>query len=180
MTQPGPTVLDQFLPLISDALFVSSAEEDWALAEWVTLRLTAEGYRVWCARFPVLGGEVYPRHVDTVVARGCFCVIQVLSAAALVSPGVIERRAEAMAIARERNRESLILLDVDGLSSSTLDWASPNLSIISFQERWETGFDRLRSRLTSLKAPRPLPDGPRVAAEARRLMASRRSWHTVL
>lgn len=133
---------------LSDALFVSSAEEDWALAEWVTLRLTAEGYRVWCARFPVLGGEVYPRHVDAVLARDCFCVIQVLSAAALVSPRIIDRRAEAMAI--------------------------------SFQERWETGYDRLRSMLTSLKTPRPLPDGPRVAAEARRLMASRRSWHTVL
>jgi len=31
-----------------DHLFISYATEDGALAEWLTLKLTAAGYRVWC------------------------------------------------------------------------------------------------------------------------------------
>src|SRR5438093_12082818 len=45
---------------VRDHLFISYATEDWPLAEWLTRRLTAEGYRVWCDRFKLLGGESYP------------------------------------------------------------------------------------------------------------------------
>src|SRR5207244_4953089 len=38
-------------------LFVSYATEDWSFVEWLVLRLTAEGYNVWCDRIKLLGGE---------------------------------------------------------------------------------------------------------------------------
>src|SRR5437660_515138 len=38
-------------------LFISYATEDAALAQWLTLKLTAAGYRVWCDRVKLLGGE---------------------------------------------------------------------------------------------------------------------------
>ena len=40
-----------------DHLFISYATEDFVLAEWLTRKLTALGYRVWCDRFELLGGE---------------------------------------------------------------------------------------------------------------------------
>lgn len=40
-----------------DHLFISYAKADAAIARWLTLKLTAEGYRVWCDKFKLLGGE---------------------------------------------------------------------------------------------------------------------------
>ena len=51
-------------------LFISYAWEDGALAEWLTLKLTAEGYRVWCDRFKILGGERWPEDIDDAGAMG--------------------------------------------------------------------------------------------------------------
>ncbi len=44
-----------------DHLFISYVTEDAALAEWLTLKLTPAGYRVWCDRVKLLGGESCPR-----------------------------------------------------------------------------------------------------------------------
>jgi len=42
---------------MQDHLFISYATEDVVLAEWLTRKLTTLGYRVWCDRFELLGGE---------------------------------------------------------------------------------------------------------------------------
>lgn len=55
-----------------DHLFLSYATEDWPLAEWLTRRLTAEGYRVWCDRFKLLGGESYPKDIDMALEHETF------------------------------------------------------------------------------------------------------------
>jgi len=60
-------------------LFISYATEDWPLAEWLTLRLTSEGYKVWCDRFKLLGGESYPRDIDKAIANSTFRFIGLLS-----------------------------------------------------------------------------------------------------
>ena len=52
-----------------DYLFVSYANEDAGLAEWLTLKLTAAGYRVWCDRVKLLGGESYPRNIDAAIEK---------------------------------------------------------------------------------------------------------------
>jgi hypothetical protein len=44
-------------------LLINYATEDVALAEWLTGKLTAEGYRVWCDRFRLLGGESCPMQI---------------------------------------------------------------------------------------------------------------------
>jgi hypothetical protein len=41
----------------ADHLFINYATEDGEFAEWLTLRLTTEGYKVWCDRIKLLGGE---------------------------------------------------------------------------------------------------------------------------
>jgi hypothetical protein len=57
-----------------DHLFVSYAWEDGALAEWLTLKLTAEGYRVWCDRFKILGGEMIDIDVIEEAFRMLHCL----------------------------------------------------------------------------------------------------------
>ena len=58
-----------------DHLFISYATEDFALAEWLALRLTIEGYKVWCDRFELLGGESYPKDIDKAMKEKTFRVL---------------------------------------------------------------------------------------------------------
>lgn len=163
-----------------DHLFVSFSPEDWALAEWLTLRLTQEGYRVWCGRFPVLDGERYPGNVEDAITLRAFRVLALLSRAALSNPNTTKEWTLALDLGCTRGHELLIPLLVDAMDATEFDRVATDPAPISFHERWETGLGRLLTKLRSVDAPRPLVDGERVAMEARHFMASRRSWHTVL
>lgn len=163
-----------------DHLFVSHAPSDWALAEWLTLRLATEGYRVWCSRFPMLGGERFPRDVSAAIRERVFRVLALLSRASLSTPADGNARELALAVAGERHVDFLIGLTVDDPDSMAPDPALRHLPCVPFHERWETGFVGLVAMLRALEAPRPLVNGAEVAVEARQFLSSRRSWHTVL
>jgi len=64
---------------MQDHLFISYATEDVVLAEWLTRKLTTLGYRVWCDRFELLGGERFPRDIDRAIKEDTFRVIALLS-----------------------------------------------------------------------------------------------------
>ncbi len=70
MTEPDKDVIDGQQP--GDHLFISYATEDGELAEWLTLRLTTEGYKAWCDRVKLLGGESYPRDIDKAIKTQTF------------------------------------------------------------------------------------------------------------
>ena len=165
---------------IHDHLFLSHAPQDWALAEWLTLRLTTEGYRVWCSRFPLLGGERYPRDIGAAVTERAFCVLALVSRASRSAPNTREEQALALDVGRTRHTNFLIALAVDEESAAVGPPALPGAPLIPFHERWETGFTQLHAALRSVEAPRPLTNGADVALQAREFLASRRSWHTVL
>ena len=163
-----------------DHLFVSFARDDWALAEWLTLRLTREGYRLWCSRFPVLGGESYPRQVEEAIATRAFRVLVLVSRAALSDANTMRDSTLALELGRQREESLLVPLLVNDVEPTSFDGVFGTPPRISFCERWETGLTALLATLTEAGAPRPVPDGERVADEARQFLASRRSWHTVL
>jgi len=163
-----------------DHLFVSFATPEWALAEWLTLRLTAEGYRVWCERFGCLGGELFPRNVADALRRRTNRVLALFSHAALREPTPTRERALALGLAEERGRDFVIPLSVEVLPPQAVTWLTSESAVISFDKSWTTGLSRLLARLQRLGVPRSLLDGPRIAAEARRSLQTRRSWHTVL
>lgn len=166
-------------PATADHLFISYPDPDWALAEWLTLRLVTEGYRVWCARFPMLGGDRYPRDVEAAIRERVFCVLA-LSSRSPVAGRVARERSLAMELASRRRGESLIVVGVDDADPTALGWTTPGLAVLPFHERWDTGCARLVTTLSSRRAPRPVDNGRALAAEARSFLASRRSWHTVL
>ena len=148
-----------------DHLFISYDDEDEHLAEWLALRLTAEGYAVWCDRLKLLGGESYPRDIDAAIKERSFRVIALLSHSSLHKPNPLKERTLALNIARDRKVDFILPLNVDGLAASELGWMTSDLSYISFHRSWADGFARLLKKLDTIHAPRPLGDGPQLVRD---------------
>jgi len=146
-------------------LFISFAPEDNALAEWLTRKLTAEGYLVWCEGFPLPAGETYPSDADTAIKSQTFRVLGLYSRASLQNPDVMRQRAQALGIKSENNSDFLIPLNVDGVPEDQLDQVTRSLRLIPFED-WATGLRLLLKKLDSIGCPRLLPNGKTVAARA--------------
>ena len=149
-----------------DYLFISSVPEDRVLAEWLTRRLTAEGYLVWYEWSKLLGGETYPDDVDDTIKNRTFRVLGLYSRASLRNLEVMRQRSLALNIANERNQDFLIPLNVDGVSDSQLDQVTKALKFIPFQDNWAAGLKQLLEKLKSINCPQLLPQGKQIAAEA--------------
>jgi len=147
-----------------DHLFVSYATEDWPFVEWLTLRLTAEGYKVWCDRIKLLGGESYPKDIDEAIKNRTFRFLAVLSRHSLKKPNPVKERTLALNLARERQENFVIPLNLDGLSLTDLDWMFSDLTFISFHLGWADGLARLLKRLEESNTPRGLANGRSAAA----------------
>src|SRR3972149_11761133 len=76
----------------ADHLFVNYATEDGELAEWLTLRLTTEGYKVWCYRVKLLGGESYPRDIDRAIKTQTFRMLSLISRNSLTKENPLKER----------------------------------------------------------------------------------------
>ena len=146
-------------------LFISSVDEDGVFADWLTRKLTAEGYLVWCERFKLLGGETYPDDVDDAIKNRTFRFLGLYSQAS-VDQEIMRQRSLALGIGEERNQDFLIPLNVDGVDQRQLDYVTRNLKFIPFQYNWAEGLKQLLKKLKSIDCPRSLPNGRRVAAEA--------------
>ena len=146
-------------------LFISYATEDSDLAEWLAVRLAAEGYRVWCDRTHLLGGESYPADIDRAIKDHTFRLLALLSRASLGKPNPRKERTLALNIARERGIDFLIPLNVDGLSATELDWMTSDLTFIPFHSNWAAGFGQLIKKLNSIDAPRDVGKGRRSVCD---------------
>lgn len=136
----------------ADHIFISYASEDSPLAEWLTLRLTAEGYKVWCDAIKLLGGESYPSDIDAALKTRVFRVLALLSRHSIRKPNPIKEWTTALNIAQERG-EFLIPLNVDGLRKNELPWMLSDITYIPFTN-WAAGFTKLLRKLTSVGAPK--------------------------
>ncbi len=147
-----------------DHLFISYAWEDGALAEWLTLKLTAEGYRVWCDRFKNLGGERWPEDIDTAIKTQTHRMLHLLSRHSLHKENPSKERQLALTLSKERG-EFLIPLNVDGTQPRDIPWQLTDITYIPFQN-WALGLRQLLKKLVAINTPRPLADqGPRFAID---------------
>jgi hypothetical protein len=150
---------------LKDHLFISCVPEDGALADWLTRKLSAEGYAVWCERFKLLGGESYPDDIDEAIKNRTFRMLGLYSKASLRNPEVMRQRSLALNLGKEFNNDFLIPVDVDGVRIKQLDRLTSNLAFISFETNWATGLNQLLKKLSSIGCPKPLYNGKSVAAE---------------
>ncbi len=146
ITTPNGNAVDR------DHLFISYAWEDGALAEWLTLKLIALGFKVWCDRIKLLGGESYPRDIDDAIKTRTFRMIALLSRHSIQKPNPVKERTLALSLARERKEDFLVPLNVDGLSPTALDWMISDLTFIPFGS-WSDGLSALLRKLDAIGAP---------------------------
>lgn len=149
-----------------DHLFISYASEDGAFAEWLALRLTAEGYKVWIDRFKLLGGESYPEDIDRALKQRTFRVLALLSDHSITKENPRKERTIALNLQRDRGEELLIPLNVDGLGPTELDWMTSDITFIPFWDSWAKGLEQLLEKLEKVKAPKGAEDGREIAARA--------------
>jgi len=148
-----------------DHLFISYATEDWPFVEWLTLRLTAEGFKVWCDRLKLLGGESYPRDIDEAIKNRTFRFLAVLSHSSIKKTNPLKERTLALNLSRERKENFVIPINLDGISPTDLDWTVSDLTFIPFHLSWAEGLAQLLKLLEASEAPKGFAEG-RSAATA--------------
>jgi len=163
MTQPDKDVNDEQQP--GEHLFVSYATEDGELAEWLSLRLTTEGYKVWCDRVKLLGGESYPRDIDKAIKTQTFRMLALISKNSLTKENPLKERTLGHSITRQRKIDFVIPLLVDATRSDELDWMDSDLTYIPFRDSWAQGLLQLLKKLRSINAPKPLSNGAQLVSD---------------
>ena len=134
-------------------LFVSYAWEDGALAEWLSLKLTTEGYFVWCDRFKILGGEHWPEDIDQAIKNRTFRMLHLVSRFSLHKPNPVKERQLALELEKERGGEELLIpINVDGTKPSHLPWQIVDVAYIPF-EHWARGYSQLLKKLKLIGTP---------------------------
>jgi TIR domain len=149
-----------------DHLFISYAWEDRAFARWLALRLTAEGYKIWIDQFELLGGESWPRNIDIAIkSPRTFRVLGLLSKHSIAKPNPLKERTLALNIAKKSGMEGfLIPLNVDGLTSTDLDWLTSDITFVPFATSWSKGLAQLLKLLNREQCPRGDGDGRAIAS----------------
>lgn len=151
---------------VKEHIFVSAASADQVFANWLTRKLTADGYKVWYEKSELLGGEVYPDNVDSAIHDKAFCVLGVYSHESLTDPEVMRQRNLALSIAREEKRDFLIPLNLSGVEPHQLDRVTATLTLIPFQTNWAFGLKQLLQKLDAAGCPKLLLTGKSIAASA--------------
>ncbi len=146
-------------------LFLSFAPADRIFAEWLTRKLTAEGYLVWCESYKILGGERYPNDVNQAIKNETFRMIAIYSNASLTNAEVMRQRALAFNIGEECNSDFVIPIKLDNFDASQLDRETAALAFVPFENNWAKGLQQIIEKLKSINCLRPLSDGKLAATE---------------
>lgn len=159
--RPSSAFLEQLGPAARgsmDHLFISYAIEDAPLARWLTLKLTIEGYRVWCFEFQMLGGERFPKEIDAAIKTRTFRMLGLISHASIQKDNPIKEWTLAQAIGKERGVDFLVPLNVDGVKPTELPWTLSDTNWISFSSLgWAGALRQLFKLLDRLQAPKSAP-----------------------
>jgi hypothetical protein len=149
----------------AEHLFISYATEDGELAEWLTLRLTAEGYMVWCDRVKLLGGESYPRDIDKAIKTQTFRMLALISKSSLDKENPRKERTLGLNIGKQRGIDFVIPLLVDAIRPEELDWMVSDITYIPFHDSWAQGLVQLIKKLHSINTPNPLSNGAKLVSD---------------
>lgn len=145
--------------LEKENLFISYATEDHALADWLALKLTSEGYKVWYDRIKLLGGESYPRDITSAISNRTFRFLFLLSRSSIKKDNPLKELTLATNISRESKTDFVIPLKVDDLKPSELNFLASDIVYIPFNRGWYDGLALLLDKLEKIKAPKNIETG---------------------
>ena len=151
--------MSESLPPIADryVVFVSHANpEDNAFATWLTLRLTREGYRVWCDVVKLMGGDDFWNDVEKAIRQHTRRFIFATSRASNQKPGTLQELAVASGVARELQEPRFIIpVKIDDLPFGDHNIQINRLNALSFARGWDPGLRDLLRTLQDDDIPRP-------------------------
>ena len=130
-------------------LFVSHANpEDNHFAQWISLQLAKEGYRVWCDLTRLLGGEDFWFDIEEAIRSQAGKLIYVLSRSSNVKAGPLKELHLGQSVARTHDlRDFVIPLLVDDLPHSDINIRLAPINAINFGEGWAQGLRSLVQKL---------------------------------
>jgi hypothetical protein len=169
MTQANQTFsVPSALPSITERqiVFVSHANpEDNAFATWLSLRLTREGYRVWCDVVRLRGGDDFWRDIETAIRQHTRKFIFVTSRASNQKQGTLQELAVATAVARHLNDTGFVVpVKIDDLPHADHNIQINRLNALTFTKGWMDGLVDLLKTLENDDVPRPEAAGPASVA----------------
>lgn len=151
--QPTPTA-------DCDHIFVSYAVEDFVFARWLTLRLTNEGYKVWCDQIKLLGGESYPLDIRKAIAESTFRLLAVISKFSIDKPNPLKERTLAINVGRKRQIPDFVIpLNLDGSKAADLDLLTTDITYIPFYHGWADGLSKVLLKLEKVNSPKGILAG---------------------
>jgi hypothetical protein len=173
--------MDALLPRLDerDVVFVSHANpEDNTFATWLTLRLTREGYRVWCDVVRLKGGDDFWRDIEKAICERARKFVFVVSTVSNQKHGTLQELSVASTIARQLGDTSYIIpVKIDDLPFAEHNIQINRLIALPFNLGWADGFAQLLKALEDDGVPRPEQKGPSLVAS---WWNSRRLNHNIL
>lgn len=142
-----------------DVLFISHANpEDNNFALWLTLRLAAEGYAVWCDLTELLGGEDFWKEIENVLRDRAVKFLFVTSHSSTKKDGVLQELAEAKEVAKEWKLQDFVIpLHIDNCKTNI---EIKRLNYIPFENSWSKGLAQLLKKLEKEGIPKSDSFGP--------------------
>lgn len=134
-------------------LFISHANpEDNEFARWITLRLAAEGYPVFCEIVNFLGGEDPWRDVDKIIRQNTTKFLFVQSKTAMEKDGTRRELNLAYQIARNEGLKDFIIpLKVEPIPHFEVSVELQTTLSIEFSHGWAKGLHQLLEKLEQQK-----------------------------
>jgi TIR domain len=156
--QPGAA---QFM---RDMLFVSHANpEDNPFALWLTLRLAADGYPVWCDLTKFLGGEDFWKDAETAIRTRTCKYLYVLSRTSNTKDGPRNELQVAANVAKANSLHDFIIpVHVDDLPYGEINVLLAKLIAIPFETGWAKGYQQLLDNLERERIPKKTNFGPQA------------------
>jgi hypothetical protein len=136
-----------------DVIFVSHANpEDNDFALWVSLRLAAEGYAVWCDLTELLGGEDFWKDIQNVLETRTAKFLFVTSDTSTTKDGVLQELTVAKRVAKTNNLSDFVIpLHIDQCQTNI---EISRINYIPFNESWAAGLAQLLKKLEKDGTPK--------------------------
>ncbi len=147
-------------------VLISYTPQDFVLADWLTRKLTAEGYRIWNKHLSESLVDEFPDDINHAIRDRIFCMIALFSNTSLDDSDITMQRNIAVGMDTTHSKDFVIPLRLDDFPIQKLDSQTKALTFISFETNWAKGLSKLLTRLKKNNCPKPISYGRTLSVES--------------
>lgn len=148
-------------------IFISHASpDDNDFTKWVSLKLIALGYNVWCDLLFLDKGVDFWKIIETEIRENTCKFLIVLSKVSNAKEGVLNELATARKVKRSLDDDTFIipLIIDEGLANDDMNIELVRLNSIDFRKSWAKGLQDLIEALEKKQIPKNAPDSSKSNA----------------